>query len=288
MKDYKVETTVMNSVNEAIEIFEKYGIKTRLNKDNLIIISHYEQPKEKTFSELGINEDELIKNVVACEGVFDARKSSLTKFPLEASREIRLYEDTNITEMPNLKAVGALLTNSKLKKLPKLKAVGSISFENSPLRSLPKLKEAKIFIAQNSMLEELPSLERVGKLCIVDCPLEDLKSLEVAENVFICSSDENLKINLKSLPKFEEVQELFVANSSLKTLPKLKKAKKLAFYNCEVKSVKPSVCKDFEIETHINDEKLSEKFDVFTNWYNSEVLDNTMDLLGSIVSRIKS
>lgn len=273
--------------NKAVEIFEQYGIKTSVDNNNMIIISHYNQPKEKTFSELGIDENDLIKNVIACAGVFDTRKSKLTEFPLVASREIRLYADTEISEMPNLKAVGLLVANEKLKKLPKLKVIGSVSFENSPVKALPKLKEAGVLIAQNSSLKELPSLERVTKLCIIDCPLEDLKSLETAEDIFICSSDENAKINLAVLNSLETVNKLFVANSTLKSLPKLKKAEKIALYNCAIKSVKSSIGAEVEIGNQITDDELSEKFDTFTDWYNSDVLQKSMDLLGSVVNMIK-
>ena len=278
----------MDSIKECVEIFEKHGIKTSVNKDNMIIISHYCQPKDATFSELGINEDDLIKNVVACAGVFDTRKSALTTFPLEVASEIKLDSETKITQMPNLRAVGKLLVNSHLKKLPKLKAVGSISMENSLINSLPKLKEAGLIIAQNSNLKELPSLETVGKLCIIDCPFEEMKELKKAEDMFICSSDENQKILLFQLNKLEEVNKLFVANSGLKGLSKLKKAEKIALYNCEIKSIKPSVCKNCEIQKQIKDEELSEKFDTFTDWYNSDILNKSMDLLGNIVNQIKS
>ena len=278
----------MNDVKACMEVFEKYGISATLNKDNKIIISHYNQPKGTTFKELGINEDELIKDVVACSGVFDTRKSSLTIFPLEVSQEIRLYEDTLIVEMPNLKAAGRILTNKTLKKLPKLKAVGSIALENSPIKVLPKLKEAGILIAQNSALKELPNLENVGNLCIIDCPFEDLSSLKNAQDVFICSSNELEKIDVRALKDLVEINKLFVANASLKTMPKLKKADKIALYNCDVKSIKSSVCKDVEIETKISDEQLSEKFDSFTDWYNSDILQKSMDVLGDIVNKIKS
>ena len=277
----------MLETSKAVEIFEKYGIKTQVDNNNMIIISHYSQPKGTTFKELGINEDELIENVIACEGKFETRKSALTKFPLIACREIRLDGETNISEMPNLKAVGILLTNKNLKKLPKLKSAGSISLENSIIKSLPKLKEVAIFIAQNSNLCELPALERAGKLCIVDCPLEELKNLEYAQEIFICSTDEKNKINITQLNKLEEVENLFVANSTLKSLPKLKKAKKIALYNCEIKSVKASLNAEIEIKNQITDEQLSEKFDSFTDWYNSEIFQNSMDLLGNIVNQIK-
>jgi hypothetical protein len=287
MKDINVETVAMNDVKTCIEIFEKYGIKASLNKDNKIIISHYSQPKETTFAELGINEDELIKDVIACSGVFDTRKSSLTTFPLEVSQEIKLYEDVVITEMPNLKAAGKIIPNKKLKKLPKLKAVGSIAFEDSAVKALPKLKEAGILIAQNSALKELPNLKNVGNLCIIDCPLEVLSSLEQAQDIFICSSDEKQKIDIKSLKELKEVNKLFIANSNLKTLPSIKKAQKIALYNCEIKNIKNTVCKDVQIETQISDEQLNENFDSFTDWYNSEIFQKSMDLIGDVVNAIK-
>jgi len=273
---------------KAVEIFEQYGIKAEVDNNNMIIISHYNQPKDKTFAELGINEDDLISNVIACSGVFDTRKSALTTFPLIASKEIRLYEDTKITEMPNLKAVGVFLTNKILKKLPKLKFVSSIQLEESPIKTFPKLKKAGIFIAQNSSLKELPVLETVARLCIIDCPFEDIKELKYAGDVFICSSDENNKINIKSLKELEEVDKLFVANSTLKSMSKIKKAQKIALYNCEIKNVKQSVCSDIEIATSIKDEELSERFDTFTDWYNSEILEKSMDVLGDIVNKIQS
>lgn len=274
-------------IQKAVEIFEKYGIKTSVDNNNLITISHYNQPKDKTFAELEINEDELIEHVIACAGIFDTRKSSLTTFPLIASREIRLYPDTQIAEMPNLKAVGLLVCNKNLKKLPKVKSIGSVSLEDSAIKSLPKLKEAGVLIAQNSSLKELPNLEKVTKLCVIDCPLEDLKSLEMAEDIFICSSDENNKIELSSLNSLEKVSKLFVANSNLKSLPKLKEAQKIALYNCSVKSIKSSIGAEVEIGNEITDEQLSEKFDTFTDWYNSDILQQSMDLLGNVVSMIK-
>ena len=67
----------------------------------------------------------------------------------------------------------------------------------------------------------------------------------------------------------------------------MKKAKKLAFYNCGIKNVKDVICKDVEIETQINDEQLSEKFDTFTDWYNSDIFQKSMDLIGDVVNLIR-
>ena len=273
---------------KAVEIFEKYGIKTSVDKDNKIIISHYSQPKGKTFAQLKIDEDDLIENVTACSGIFDFRKSKLTTFPLTVCNEIRLYEDNNIAQMPELKAAGIFVTNNNLKKLPKLKFVSSIQLDGSPIKSLPKLKEAGIVIIQNSKLTALPSLEAVARLCIIDCPFTDLKNLQFAGDIFLCSSDENNKIDVQTLPKLEEVEKLFVANSTLKSIPSMKKADKMAFYNCAIKSVKQPLKKITEIQNKISDEELSDKFDTFTDWFNSEILAKSMDIIGDIVNQINS
>lgn len=275
------------TLQRAMEIFSENGIQARLNGENKIIISHYAQPNGKTFKQMGIDENELIKDVVGCEGVFDARKSSLTSFPLVVCKEIRLYEDNKIEEMPNLKVAGIIVANKYLKKMPKLKAVGSMSLEESSIKALPKLKEAGILIAQNSPLKDLSSLETVLKLCVVDCPLEDIKELKTAQDIFICSSDVNNLTPIRTL-NIEEVDKLFVANTQLKQLPKIKKASKIALYNCEIKNVKHSVCSDIEIGKEISDSSLSDKFDTFTDWYNSDVLQKSMDLLGDLVNRIQS
>jgi len=277
----------MNEIQFALDTFKKYGITANVNNNNEIIISHYCQPQGTTFEKLGINEDELIKNVRICQGKFETIKSKLTTLPLEISKEIILDKDTNIKEMPNLKAVGIFVTNDKLKKLPKLKIAGSISFTGGAVKNLSKIKNAGVIVVQNSALEDLSGLEDVSKLCIIDCEKIDLKNLKKAQDVFICSSDENKKIDIKSLPRLEEIDNLFVANTNLKTLPKLKKAKKLAFYNCEIKNIKASIGADFEIKTQINDIELNQKFDKFTDWYNSEILEQSMQLITSIINSMK-
>ena len=90
------------------------------------------------------------------------------------------------------------------------------------------------------------------------------------------------------MKELREVNNLFVANSTLKFLPKLKKAEKIALYNCDIKNIKDSICKNTEIEVHISDDELSEKFDTFTDWYNSDIFQKTMDILGDIVNKIQS
>ena len=278
---------VKSEIQWAIDVFNKYGIQTKIFKDK-IVISNYNQPKNTTFSELGIDENELIKNVSICEGCFDTRKSNLTTFPLIAAREIRLYDDTKIVQMPELKAVGLLVCNKTLKKLPKLKRAISINMDESAIKTLPKLVEIDTLIAQNSKLEELNNLEKANKICIIDCPIKDLKSLKQVQSLFICSSDENNKNQILTLNNLEEVDKIFVANSELKSLPELKKANKIGLYNTNVKSIKKSIKAEIEINSKISDDELSEKFDGFTNWYNSDILEKSMDLLGEVVNKIKS
>ncbi len=276
----------MIELEQAIEIFEKYGIKAVPDNNNRLVISHYCQPKGTTFTKLGINEDELIQHVAICEGRFDTAKSALTTFPLDAVSELRMAIDTKISEFPNLRAVGTFIVNNHLKKAPKLKTIGSAALDGSLIKSLPKLKEAGILTIQNSKLEELPALEKAEKLCIIDSPVSDLKKLEFAQDIFICSTDENNKLPLIALNSLAETENLFVANTDLKSLPKLKIAKKIALYNCEIKSFKGVKNAEVEIQNHISDEELNDKFDTFTDWYNSSVLNNSMNLLGEFASTL--
>ena len=278
----------MIELQQAIEIFQKSGINVQVDNNNMLIISHYNQPQGTTFKEQGVNEDELIAHVVACDGRFDTKNSALTTFPLTACRELRLDENTEITEMPNLKVVGVFVVNKKLKRVPKLKRAGSISMEESIIRSMPNLEEVEVLIVQNSNLEELPSLQRANKLCIIDTPLKDIRSFKSGGDVFICSSDENKKNEIVVLNNLEEVDNLFIANSNIKALPKLKQAKKVALYNCDIRSFKGSKDTIVEIKSEISDEELSEKFDTFTEWYDSDVLNKSMNLLGEMVNIIQS
>jgi hypothetical protein len=287
MRILQVETTVMNEIEWAVDVFNKNGIEATVNNDNMIIISKYSQPKGTTFEKMGINEDELIKNVIACSGKFETRNSNLATFPLVVCQELIMDEKSKITQMPNLKAVGNFLPAGELKKLPKLKAAGSISMEKSKIKSLPKLKDVGILIAQNSELSDIPVLENAGKLCIVDCPVTELKSLETVGDLFICSTDENNKIDILTIKNLEEAEKIFIANSSLKSLPSLKKAKKIALYNCGIKSIKSSIKAEVEIQTKISDDELAEKFDTFTDWYNSDVFTKSLDILGDIVNQIQ-
>ena len=91
-----------------------------------------------------------------------------------------------------------------------------------------------------------------------------------------------------TLNNLEEVDKIFVANSELKSLPELKKANKIGLYNTNVKSIKKSIKAEIEINSKISDDELSEKFDGFTDWYNSDILEKSMDLLGEVVNKIKS
>ena len=67
----------------------------------------------------------------------------------------------------------------------------------------------------------------------------------------------------------------------------LKKASKIALYNCAIKSIKSSLKADVEIQTKITDDELADKFDSFTDWYNSEMFTKSLDILGDIVNQIQ-
>ena len=108
----------MSEVQFALETFKKYGINASVINNNQIAISHFCQPKGTTFEALGIDENELIKNVAICEGKFDTTNSKLTTFELSVAKEIVLDKETNIKETINtifwktFKSVFELLSNT--------------------------------------------------------------------------------------------------------------------------------------------------------------------------------
>ena len=128
----------------AVEIFNQYGIQTTELLDGELFISHYCQPislddEDLSFSKLGINEDELLKNVVAIEGNADFSGSSAKTLGGIC------YVGGNLT-----------LSDSDVEDSGELRAVdGNINLMNSKLKSLGKVKKVKgnIFLNDSSAIK---------------------------------------------------------------------------------------------------------------------------------------
>ena len=100
------------------QILETFGIKCKENKSGMLTINEYRQPIEDfvTFSDLGINENNLLKDITEIEDLANFRES-------------------NATSLGSVKKTGGglILTNSNIKDISSLEYAGwHITFDNFP------------------------------------------------------------------------------------------------------------------------------------------------------------
>ncbi len=151
------------------EIFELVGIEAEEHDDNTLTLSEYRQPSKKcsyTYKDLGLDENELFKNVVEIKGNADFSNSSLTN-------------------THNLKYVSGKLNldNSKITKLGNIEQTGSIDISSSNVVSLGHLKKIN------------------GNACFKNCENFDFGDLETIEG----NADFSLT-NLKDLGHIKKIK----------------------------------------------------------------------------------
>ena len=153
--------------NNAEKLLPLFSIKVKKDTDGMLIISNYNQPNcHYTYSDLGINENEMFKQIKKIEGDAIFKDSKLkTLHNLERIEGEANFENSNITETGNLKYIGKdiRLTNSNLKQLKNVGIIkGNLKVDDCKLESLGKLRlvggDAEFFKAP---LKDLGQLERV-------------------------------------------------------------------------------------------------------------------------------
>ena len=100
--------TDFNDKNYDFEkLFNYYGIKTTRDEYGMLVLSHFEEPKEISFTDLGINENNLFNNVSKIKG--DAK-----------------FHDSEMDHLGNLREIEGTvrLTSCNIKSLGKLKRIG--------------------------------------------------------------------------------------------------------------------------------------------------------------------
>lgn len=81
IRTIKADLSDAIETNNAREIFDYFDIGVFINRNGTYGISEYRQPSDFiTFSDIGINEEKLIENVVKISGNADFRKSKLVNF----------------------------------------------------------------------------------------------------------------------------------------------------------------------------------------------------------------
>ena len=168
------------------KIFNYFGIKSRRTDSNRFTISHYKQPSDDfTFANLGIDENNLMEQIITIEGDADFKRTSL--------------KDTK-----NIRHIG-----------------GNCDISRSRITYFPKLMDIKgDLIAESSLLENIGSLRRVeGNVDCAFCCLKNLNSLEYVGGDLDLTSN----YNLKSLGNVEYVGgDLYIADTKIKKAEHLK------------------------------------------------------------------
>ena len=206
-----------NSVlKKAIEVFNKYGINYQTDEDGMIILSEYHQPshtydlkKKVTFTDLGIDENEMFKYVKEIKGDADFRFSQLTNMGnLECIGGNADFTYSKINSTGNLKYIGgnADFEYSKIKSLGNIQSInGYANFEYSNVKKLGKLETIGDWVRfRNSDITNLGNLQYIGGNAWFDYSevknLGNLKSIE--GNAYISQQHCNIsKDNLKNICK---------------------------------------------------------------------------------------
>lgn len=163
----------IKSREDAIKIFEYFGIHTKKNKDGTLTISHYRQADHDiTYEDIGINEDDLIKYVSRIE-------------------HWASFENSEITKLTNIKHIGDCISihDSKITSLGKLETIGGDALLSSKyLTDLGALRSVKKdFKLYNTKINSLQNLEKVGgSLHIRGTKISDIGKLkEVGKNIYL-------------------------------------------------------------------------------------------------------
>jgi len=175
----------------ADKILGKFGINVTY-EDGKRILSEYKQPHEGfTYSDLGVDENELVKDVYKIKGTADFQNSQVTDLSrLETIGRTAYFENSKITDLSSLETIGreAHFENSKVTDLSSLKTIGGwADFQNSKVTDLSSLETIVGWVYFNySQVTSMPSLIKVGyDVYIKDSYLtpEDFKNIEIGGKI---------------------------------------------------------------------------------------------------------
>ncbi len=136
---YKIKSYLNSTKNQtkSEKIFNYFGLQAKQDKNGMLIISEYRQPNNNfSFKDVGIDENELFKDVINIEKSANFQDSSLTCLHnLESIGGAAFFSNSKIENLGNLKSINGsvFLHNSKLKHLDNLEYVGGNLYLNHSL-----------------------------------------------------------------------------------------------------------------------------------------------------------
>lgn len=239
-KTIKKDLEIPIKNNDTEKILNYFDINTKKDTDGKLIISDYSQPvflqykksstihdgrKFFTFSELGIDENALFKDIKKIEGNAEFASSNVTDLGiLEEITGDTNFCNSKIIELVNLKKIGgnAQLSDSQIINLGNLEHIGGnlYMFRLMGLKSLGKLKEVgggvNFF---HSYITDFGSLEKIGGSAdFMNLELENLGNIkEIGGTANFCNS------KIKTLGKLASIgKDLNLSKASVESLGDLK------------------------------------------------------------------
>jgi hypothetical protein len=194
----KSEISKLNTKSKTYtqDILNVVGIKYKTNEKGKLILEKYDQPFGYTFSDIGVDENRLFKDIVEIEKTANFSNTNATNLGnLEFISGIGLadgsyiavnFNGSNITDTGNLIYIGGepIFDNSKLTNLEKIKYIdGDVSFENSKITNLGDLVQIEGNANfNNSKIRNLVNLERIiGNATVANSKIESLGILKSIE-----------------------------------------------------------------------------------------------------------
>ena len=146
----KIKSKFPAGINNAPiqEILEALGITCKKDSDGLLIISHYGDTElDYSYSDLGIDEDRLFKDIKAIE-------------------EYAVFGTSKVTNLGNLQSIGgnADFTDSQLTNLGNLQYIGGYAdFKYSEVTDLGNLQTIGGYASfEDSQITDLGNLQSIG------------------------------------------------------------------------------------------------------------------------------
>jgi len=231
--------------NQIDKILEKCGIEVTY-EDGKRMLSEYKQPHEGfTYSDLGINENDLVKDVYKIKGNAYFKNSKATDLSsLKTIGGSAHFNKSKVTDLSSLETIGgyAYFQNSKVTDLSSLESIGKDAyFKNSQVTDLSRLETIGGYAwFQNSQVTDLSSLKTIGE--DADFRKSQVTNLSSLKTIGGDAHFENSKVT--DLSSLESIgKNAYFYNSQVIDLCRLETIGKHAWFeNSKVRSV-PSLIK---------------------------------------------
>ncbi|MCR5266541.1 MAG: hypothetical protein K6E29_08130 [Cyanobacteria bacterium RUI128] len=155
--------------NDNKKLFEYFGIGVNVLEDGKLELSHFDEPKEITYDDLGINENNLFKNVVRIKGNAKFCRSTMTD--LRDLKEIGGNADFDFSKFKTLGGLEKIGGNVELNYVFGLEDLGNVeeiggdvAINMTKIKEFKKLKRigGSIDLTKAAELKSLGSVEEVG------------------------------------------------------------------------------------------------------------------------------